>query len=93
MVEVLELRLALLENGETNEYVSHFDEHSSDEEYVPEYFRIPYHGCSIAVRSSQLTGALKDHWRCTYNAAHYSLSHSLLVSSPSKGSLCQHIMV
>jgi hypothetical protein len=32
MVKVLELRLGLLENGETNEYVSHFDEHSSEEE-------------------------------------------------------------
>ena len=32
MAEVLESRLGLLEDGETNEYLSHFNEDSSKEE-------------------------------------------------------------
>jgi hypothetical protein len=30
--QVFELRLVVLENGQTNEYLSYFDQHSSDEE-------------------------------------------------------------
>jgi hypothetical protein len=61
MVAVLESRLGLLENGEThNEYLSHFDEHSSKEEYQVETKMIP--SAHQIMTSSMQVGNKKQAW-------------------------------